>query len=63
MTSERKVQTVDGFKNILSLASIIALVILVALEVDIPTYIGVGLIGSALGAKWEEVIAAIRGNK
>lgn len=47
--------------NVVALASVIALVILVIFAEDIPTYIGVGLVGSALGAKWEDVVKWLKG--
>lgn len=47
--------------NVVALASVIALVILVIFAEDIPTYIGIGLVGSALGAKWEDVVQWLRG--
>lgn len=49
--------------NVVALASIAGLVVLLALEVEIPTYIGVGLLGAALGAKWEEFVEYFRGRK
>lgn len=56
---ERKVQKQTS--NVVALASVMALVILVIFAEDIPTYIGIGLVGSALGAKWEDVIQWLRG--